>query len=88
MNSLRHVAVIMDGNGRWGLRKNKSRNYGHRVGMNTVEKIIKSTVKNKVKYLTLYAFSTENWKRPKKEIQFLIKILILSFKNNSSKSNK
>ncbi len=75
MNSLRHVAIIMDGNGRWGLKKKKSRNYGHRAGLDTVEKIIKSSIKNKVKYLTLYAFSTENWKRPKREIQFLLNLL-------------
>ena len=75
MNSLHHVAIIMDGNGRWGIKKKKSRNYGHKAGLNTVEKIIKSSIKNKVKYLTLYAFSTENWKRPKKEIQFLLNML-------------
>ena len=75
MNPLKHVAIIMDGNGRWGLKNRKSRNAGHRQGLNTVEKIIKSSIKNKIKYLTLYAFSTENWKRPKKEINFLFKLL-------------
>ena len=65
----------MDGNGRWGITHKKSRNLGHRAGLNTVEKIIKSTIKNKVKYLTLYAFSTENWKRPQSEIKFLFKLL-------------
>ena len=75
MNSIHHVAIIMDGNGRWGIKKKKSRNYGHRAGLNTVEKIIKSSIKNKIKHLTLYAFSTENWKRPKKEIQFLLNLL-------------
>ena len=75
MNSLQHVAIIMDGKGRWGLKKNKSRNLGHREVVNTVEKIIKSTIKNKVKHLTLYAFSTENWKRPKNEIKFLFNLL-------------
>ena len=75
MNPLKHVAIIMDGNGRWGVKHKKSRNFGHRAGLNTVEKIIKSTIKNKVKYLTLYAFSTENWKRPQKEIKFLFKLL-------------
>jgi len=65
----------MDGNGRWGLKHKKSRNSGHRAGLNTVEKIIKSTIKNKIKYLTLYAFSTENWKRPQNEINFLFKLL-------------
>ena len=75
MNLVKHVAVIMDGNGRWGLKYKKSRNLGHRAGLNTVEKIIKHTIKKKIKYLTLYAFSTENWKRPKKEINFLFNLL-------------
>ena len=75
MNHLHHVAIIMDGNGRWGIKKKKSRNFGHKAGLNTVEKIIKSSIKNKVKYLTLYAFSTENWKRPKNEIKFLFNLL-------------
>ena len=75
MNSLRHVAIIMDGNGRWGLKKKNSRNAGHKAGLNTVEKIIKETIKNKIKYLTLFAFSTENWKRPKNEIDFLFNLL-------------
>jgi len=75
MNPLKHVAIIMDGNGRWGLKNKKSRNLGHKAGLNTVEKIIKETIKNKIKFLTLFAFSTENWKRPKKEISFLFKIL-------------
>ena len=75
MNPIKHVAIIMDGNGRWGLKKKKSRNLGHKAGLKTVEKILKQTVKKKIKYLTLYAFSTENWKRPKKEINFLFKLL-------------
>ena len=75
MNPINHVAIIMDGNGRWGIKHKKSRNLGHRAGLNTVERIIKSTIKSKVKYLTLYAFSTENWKRPKNEIKFLFKLL-------------
>ena len=75
MNPLHHVAIIMDGNGRWGLKNKKSRNAGHRAGLNTVEKIIKETIKQKIKYLTLFAFSTENWKRPKKEISFLFNLL-------------
>ena len=75
MNPLRHVAIIMDGNGRWGLKHKKSRNAGHRAGFNTVEKIIKESIRLKIKYLTLYAFSTENWKRPKKEIKFLFNLL-------------
>ena len=75
MNPINHVAIIMDGNGRWGLKYKKSRNAGHKAGLNTVEKIIKETIKNKIKFLTLYAFSTENWKRPKKEINFLFDLL-------------
>ena len=75
MNPIKHVAIIMDGNGRWGIKHKKSRNLGHQAGLNTVEKIIKSTIKNKIKYLTLYAFSTENWKRPQNEIKFLFKLL-------------
>ena len=75
MNSLNHVAIIMDGNGRWGLKNNNSRNAGHKAGLKTVEKVIKETIKNKIKFLTLYAFSTENWKRPKKEISFLFSLL-------------
>jgi len=75
MNSLNHVAIIMDGNGRWGLKHKKSRNEGHKAGLNTVEKIINETIKQKIKYLTLFAFSTENWNRPKKEITYLFKLL-------------
>jgi len=75
MNLLKHVAIIMDGNGRWGLKYKSSRNAGHRAGLKTVEKIIKETIKNKVKFLTLYAFSTENWKRPKKEVNYLFSLL-------------
>ena len=75
MNPIKHVAIIMDGNGRWGLKKKRSRNAGHKAGLNTVEKIIKETIKSKIKFLTLYAFSTENWKRPKKEIDFLFNLL-------------
>ena len=75
MNPLKHVAIIMDGNGRWGLKYKKSRNEGHRAGLITIEKIIKESIKNKIKFLTLYAFSTENWKRPKNEITFLFKLL-------------
>ena len=75
MNPIKHVAIIMDGNGRWGIKHKKSRNLGHKAGLKTVEKIIKSSIKNKIKYLTLYAFSTENWKRPKKEINFLFNLL-------------
>ena len=75
MNPLNHVAIIMDGNGRWGLKHKKSRNAGHKAGLNTVEKIIRVTIKHNIKFLTLYAFSTENWKRPKKEINYLFNLL-------------
>ena len=75
MNPLNHVAIIMDGNGRWGLKYKRSRNAGHKAGLKTVEKIIKATIKNKISFLTLFAFSTENWKRPKKEINYLFSLL-------------
>ena len=75
MNPIKHVAIIMDGNGRWGICKKKSRNYGHKQGLKTVEKIIKESLKKKIKFLTLYAFSTENWKRPKNEINYLFNLL-------------
>ena len=75
MNPINHVAIIMDGNGRWGLKNKGSRNSGHRAGLNTVELIIEETIKQKIKNLTLYTFSTENWKRPKKEISFLFTLL-------------
>ncbi len=75
MNPLKHVAIIMDGNGRWGIKNKNSRNAGHKAGLKTVEKIIKQTIKNKIKFLTLFAFSTENWKRPKKEINYLFNLL-------------
>ncbi len=75
MNPLNHVAIIMDGNGRWGVKHKKSRNAGHKEGLNTVERIIKESIKQKIKFLTLYAFSTENWKRPKKEINYLFNLL-------------
>ena len=78
----------MDGNGRWGLKKRKSRNYGHKKGLDTVEKIIKASIKNKIKYLTLYAFSTENWKRPKKEIHFLFNLLENYLENKITQLNK
>ena len=75
MNPLNHVAIIMDGNGRWGLKFKNSRNAGHKAGIKTVEKIIKESIKQKIKFLTLYAFSTENWKRPKNEIKYLFNLL-------------
>jgi len=75
MNPLNHVAIIMDGNGRWGLKNKNSRNAGHKKGLETVEKIIKESIKQKIKYLTLFTFSTENWKRPKNEITYLLNLL-------------
>ena len=75
MNPINHVAIIMDGNGRWGLKNENSRNAGHKAGLKTVEKIITESLRQKIKYLTLYTFSTENWKRPKGEIQFLFRLL-------------
>ena len=71
----KHVAIIMDGNGRWGIKNKNSRNLGHKAGLKTVETIIKASFKNNIKFLTLYAFSTENWKRPKIEIKFLMNLL-------------
>ena len=75
MNPIKHVAIIMDGNGRWGVKNKRSRNLGHKAGLVTAEKIIKKTVQKKIKFLTLYAFSSENWKRPKSEVQFLFNLL-------------
>ena len=75
MNPIKHVAIIMDGNGRWGIKNKGSRNSGHRAGLKTVETVIEECIKEKIQYLTLYTFSTENWKRPKKEIDFLFNLL-------------
>ena len=75
MNPPKHVAIIMDGNGRWGIKNKNSRNEGHKAGLITVEKIIKKSIQQKIEFLTLYVFSTENWKRPKKEINFLFNLL-------------
>ena len=75
MKPLEHIAIIMDGNGRWGIHNKANRNAGHKQGLKTIEKIINQVLKNKIKYLTLFTFSTENWKRPKNEINFLFKLL-------------
>ena len=80
MNQLNHIAIIMDGNGRWGLKKKGSRNYGHLKGIKTVETVIKSSLIKKIPYLTLYTFSTENWGRPDKEINFLFDLIRKSLK--------
>ena len=85
MNKPNHVAIIMDGNGRWGLKKKKSRNFGHLKGLESVEKIIVASIKNKIPFLTLYTFSTENWKRPLKEINFLFDLIRKSLKKNLNK---
>ena len=80
MNRLNHVAIIMDGNGRWGLKRKKSRNFGHLKGIKSVETVIKSSLINKIPYLTLYTFSTENWRRPDSEINFLFDLIRNSLK--------
>ena len=82
MSVANHVAIIMDGNGRWALQKGKSRNYGHQCGLKAIEKIVDYSIKKKISYLTLFTFSSENWKRPKKEINFLFKLLENYFKKN------
>ena len=88
MNPLKHVAIIMDGNGRWGLKKKKSRNFGHKQGLKTVEMIIKVSLEKKIDFLTLFVFSTENWKRPKNEIKFLFNLLENFLKKKISILNK
>ena len=79
MNTLHHVAFIMDGNGRWGKKKGKNRNYGHLKGVETVKKIVKASIKLKIPVVTFYVFSSENWKRPKKEINYLLKLIKIYF---------
>ena len=85
MNTLNHVAIIMDGNGRWGLKEGRSRNYGHLQGLKSVENVIKIALKKKIPYLTLYTFSTENWRRPKNEINFLFDLIRKFIKKNLKK---
>jgi len=80
MNKLNHVAFIMDGNGRWGKKRKRGRNYGHLQGVKTVEKIVQSSLKLKIPIITFYVFSTENWKRPKNEINFLFNLISSYFK--------
>ena len=75
MKPVKHVAIIMDGNGRWGIKKKKNRNYGHKKGLEIVQNIVKKCLEKKIKYLTLFTFSTENWRRPQKEINFLFSLL-------------
>ena len=88
MSTPKHVAIIMDGNGRWGIKNKKSRNLGHKAGLKTVEEIIKSSIKFKIKFLTLFAFSTENWKRPNIEITFLLNLLEIFLKKKIEKLKK
>jgi len=88
MNPIKHVAIIMDGNGRWGIKHKNSRNAGHREGLNNVESVINECLKRNIKYLTLYTFSTENWKRPKKEINFLFNLLENFLTNKIKNLNK
>ena len=80
MNELNHIAIIMDGNGRWGLKKKGSRNYGHLQGLKTVQAVIRLSIKQKIPFLTLYTFSTENWSRPESEINFLFDVIRKSLK--------
>ena len=88
MNPVNHVAIIMDGNGRWGLKYKKSRNAGHKAGLKSVERIIKSSIELNIKFLTLFAFSTENWKRPKKEINYLFNLLESFLRSKISEFHK
>ena len=81
MNKLNHVAFIMDGNGRWGKKKNKNRNSGHFAGVQTVKKIVEASIKLKIPTVTFFVFSTENWKRPKTEINFLFNLVNSYFKS-------
>ena len=81
MNKLSHVAFIMDGNGRWGKKKNRNRNYGHYAGVKTVKKIVEASIKLNIPVVTFYVFSTENWKRPKTEISFLFNLVNSYFKS-------
>jgi undecaprenyl diphosphate synthase len=88
MISPSHIAIIMDGNGRWGLKKFNDRNKGHYYGLQNVNKVIKNCIKLQIKYLTLYTFSTENWNRPKKEIEYLFFLFKFFYQKNFNKINK
>ncbi len=85
MNPVNHVAIIMDGNGRWALKRGRSRNYGHQQGLKSIEKIVNYSIKKNISYLTLFTFSSDNWKRPKNEVNFLFKLLENYFKKNLRK---
>ena len=88
MNPLNHVAIIMDGNGRWGLKRNKPRNFGHKQGLKSIEDIINIAIQKKIKFLTLFVFSIDNWKRPKKEINYLFDLLSNFLTNKLTDLNK
>jgi undecaprenyl diphosphate synthase len=88
MTTINHVAIIMDGNGRWGIRNKKNRNLGHKQGLVTLETIVKKTIRKKIKYLTLFTFSTENWKRPKNEIKYLFNLLDVFLTKKLNKFHK
>ena len=88
MNPVKHVAIIMDGNGRWGVKHKQSRNAGHRAGLNTVDLVINHCINHKIEFLTLYTFSSENWKRPKNEINFLFKLIASYFKQEIDRVKK
>ena len=88
MKPLKHIAIIMDGNGRWGLKKKNNRNFGHKQGLNVIENIINFVLDSEIKILTLFAFSTENWKRPQKEIDYLFSLLEFFLENKLEKLNK
>jgi len=88
MKPVKHVAIIMDGNGRWGIAKKNNRNYGHRKGLDTVDNVVKSCLEKNIRFLTLFTFSTENWKRPQKEISFLFSLLKNFLKKKISKIQK
>ena len=94
MNKINHIAIIMDGNGRWGKKKGKTRNFGHINGIKVIEKLVKHSLKLKIPILTFYTFSTENWRRPKREINFLFKLIdyyfvkeIINIEKNGIKIN-
>jgi undecaprenyl diphosphate synthase len=88
MKPVKHVAIIMDGNGRWGIAKKNNRNYGHKKGLDTVDNVVKSCLEKNIRFLTLFTFSTENWKRPQREINFLFSLLKNFLKKKISKIQK
>lgn len=83
-----HIAIIMDGNGRWAKSRNLPRSMGHKAGVETIRRILKEAHILNIKYLTLYAFSTENWKRPEEEVGALMKLLVQYMRNELSELNK